>query len=96
MIIKGNPFIHVRYRFEIKPSTFVFSEQCSNYIPSYRQHRVFRQVIRIFKVMKSYIENNQPEVIETLHDFLSATVVQVCHEINIQFTLHQNGRKAAF
>jgi len=42
------------------------------------------------------IENNQPEIFETLHDFLCETDMNLSKYIKDQIEKHLNGLKAAF
>jgi len=45
----------------------------------------------------SCIQNNQPEIFETLHDFLCETDINLSQDIKVQVVQHLNGRlKAAF
>jgi len=50
----------------------------------------------VIKFWTSCIENNQPEIFETLHDFLCETDINLSQDIKVQVVQHLNGLKAAF
>jgi len=50
----------------------------------------------VLEFWKLYIENNQPKVFETLHDFLSETNLNLSQDIKEQIIHQLNGLKTAF
>ncbi|CAI6349641.1 unnamed protein product [Macrosiphum euphorbiae] len=94
--MNGFKNFHIYPIFFLKLNYLNFTPQNSTTVTIFQVTNKIESFVKKLEFWTPYIENNQPEIFETLHDFLCETDINLSQDIKVQVVQHLYGLKAAF